>query len=666
MSDITLTASIRSNLLSLQNASSLLDQTSERLSTGKKVNSALDNPSSFFAARGLNNRASDLSARKDGLGQAISLLQATDKSINSLTLLVEQAKATAQSAEESSTAGISTISTAQAKFVASNGTGITSLNSEALNTTADTSFDRVTGDTITIGTSSVAAASSLASLGGAGASFSLATDTIQVTVAGSGGGGSQAVTLNASQTVQEFIDAVDGLDGLTASLNTTSGQIELVVAGGANVSFTGDSSDVLTALNITSSAGGAFTQSSAQSYDTAGDATDSAAAAFGLTAADQFTLSAVKDGVTTNTTITVGGKSVTELVAAISASSVNVTASFDAGTGKISVTGLNGTALTVSDVSTGTALADLGLVLSAGSTSITSGSAYTFDDGTAVAATDLLVNVFNGVTSGDTFQAVVDSGGAGTSLTISATTTIQDLIDNINATDTALTASFNTTTGKIDVTSLEGTVVKVQITAASLAALDFNDGTNDLVNNTNVTYGVAGTAAQVASLNTDYQSILEQIDSLINDASYKGTNLLSGANNFVVKFNADGTSALTITGLDIGVTGNTAFNFTKDANGYDFTSSGDITQALTDTTAAITELRSIAATFGANLGVIQTREDFTNELVNVLDAGAGKLVNANLEEESANLLALQTRQALGIQALSISNQSNQSILSLFR
>ena len=111
---------------------------------------------------------------------------------------------------------------------------------------------------------------------------------------------------------------------------------------------------------------------------------------------------------------------------------------------------------------------------------------------------------------------------------------------------------------------------------------------------------------------------------------------------------------------------NTGLSFTKDANGYDFTTVGGITQALKDTAAAVNQLRSISATFGADMGVIQTRETFTRELVNVLESGAGKLVNANLEEESANMLALQTRQALGIQALSISNQSNQSILSLFR
>ena len=69
MSNISLTASMRSNLLSLQKTQSLMDTTQERLSTGKKVNSALDNPSSFYTAQSLNNRAGDLSALLDSMGQ---------------------------------------------------------------------------------------------------------------------------------------------------------------------------------------------------------------------------------------------------------------------------------------------------------------------------------------------------------------------------------------------------------------------------------------------------------------------------------------------------------------------------------------------------------------------------------------------------------------------
>lgn len=100
MSDIALTAAMRSNLLSLQQTSSLTDRTQLRLSTGRKVNSALDNASSFFAAQGLQNRASDLSGLLDGMGQAIQTLKAADQGIALITDLVEQAKGIANSARD--------------------------------------------------------------------------------------------------------------------------------------------------------------------------------------------------------------------------------------------------------------------------------------------------------------------------------------------------------------------------------------------------------------------------------------------------------------------------------------------------------------------------------------------------------------------------------------
>ena len=100
MSDISLTASMRSNLLSLQNTQSLMDRTQERLATGNKVNSALDNPSSYYAARSLNNRANDLSALMDSMGQAIQTIKAADEGIETITAFAEQAKAVAQSAAD--------------------------------------------------------------------------------------------------------------------------------------------------------------------------------------------------------------------------------------------------------------------------------------------------------------------------------------------------------------------------------------------------------------------------------------------------------------------------------------------------------------------------------------------------------------------------------------
>jgi len=98
MSDIVLTGAVRQNLLSLQNTASLMSKTQNRLATGLKVNSALDNPNSFFTASSLNSRASDLSGLLDSMGQAVQTLKAADEGIKGITKLVEAAKAKANQA----------------------------------------------------------------------------------------------------------------------------------------------------------------------------------------------------------------------------------------------------------------------------------------------------------------------------------------------------------------------------------------------------------------------------------------------------------------------------------------------------------------------------------------------------------------------------------------
>jgi flagellin len=103
INDVSLTAGMRSNLLSLQGTVDLLNRTQNRLSTGKKVNSAIDSPMSFFAAQALTSRASDIDSLKDGMGQAIQTIQAADKGINGLTALIQSAKSVATSALSATT-----------------------------------------------------------------------------------------------------------------------------------------------------------------------------------------------------------------------------------------------------------------------------------------------------------------------------------------------------------------------------------------------------------------------------------------------------------------------------------------------------------------------------------------------------------------------------------
>ena len=110
MSNITLSAGIRQNLLSLQNTAANLTTTQEHLSTGKKVNTAFDNPTSYFTSQSLNNRANDLSALLDQIGQAQQTLDAANNGLTGLTSLLEQALSTAQQAQQASndTAGATT------------------------------------------------------------------------------------------------------------------------------------------------------------------------------------------------------------------------------------------------------------------------------------------------------------------------------------------------------------------------------------------------------------------------------------------------------------------------------------------------------------------------------------------------------------------------------
>ena len=98
MSDIVLSSSVRQNLLSLQSTANLLATTQERLATGKKVNTALDNPTNFFTAQGLDNRASDISNLLDGIGNGVQVLQAANTGITSLQSLVASAQSIAVSA----------------------------------------------------------------------------------------------------------------------------------------------------------------------------------------------------------------------------------------------------------------------------------------------------------------------------------------------------------------------------------------------------------------------------------------------------------------------------------------------------------------------------------------------------------------------------------------
>src|SRR5580698_10789756 len=111
MSDITLTAGIRNNLLSLQQTSRDLTTTQEHLATGKKVNSAADDPSAYFTSQNLTNSANSLSSLLDQIGQGLQTIDAATNGLSGITSLLQQALSTVQQAQQQSQTGGSTTGT---------------------------------------------------------------------------------------------------------------------------------------------------------------------------------------------------------------------------------------------------------------------------------------------------------------------------------------------------------------------------------------------------------------------------------------------------------------------------------------------------------------------------------------------------------------------------
>ena len=154
-----------------------------------------------------------------------------------------------------------------------------------------------------------------------------------------------------------------------------------------------------------------------------------------------------------------------------------------------------------------------------------------------------------------------------------------------------------------------------------------------------------------------YKEIINQYDALIKDASYKGINLLQ-TDKLSVKFNEDNAASLNVQGKDMS---SQALGFTAS----DWKTQEDIAKSLSEIASALKSISNYSAELGNNYSIITTRQDFTESLINVLTEGADKLTLADMNEESANMLALQTRQQLAINSLSLASQASQSILKLF-
>ncbi|NBX73826.1 MAG: flagellin [Alphaproteobacteria bacterium] len=195
------------------------------------------------------------------------------------------------------------------------------------------------------------------------------------------------------------------------------------------------------------------------------------------------------------------------------------------------------------------------------------------------------------------------------------------------------------------------------------AATDALEAIEDLVAQAKAKLDEAKTklTGERTALITEVNELRDQIDALVNDAKFNGTNLLnSTATTLSVKFNETGTSTLSVTGVSVTATGLGFSSITASSHG-----DSTLDTSLSQLTTALTTLRNNASTFGNKADIITTRQDFTSNFITTLQEASDGLVLADLNEEGANLQALQARQQLGVVSLGISGQSVQSILRLF-
>jgi flagellin len=165
------------------------------------------------------------------------------------------------------------------------------------------------------------------------------------------------------------------------------------------------------------------------------------------------------------------------------------------------------------------------------------------------------------------------------------------------------------------------------------------------------------------ALNEDFKSLRDQIAKAVSNADFNGTNLLNtGAADMASLANADGTSKLTATAEIMSLGGSIVTIDSTDTIG----TASAAAAMITTVTTSLTNVTAALGRLGTKSKAFETHLTFVSKLQDTLDVGVGNLVDADLAKESAKFQALQTKQQLGIQALSIANQSSQSILSLFR
>ncbi|UHC18671.1 flagellar hook protein [Methylobacterium currus] len=736
-SGITLSAATRQNLLSLQDTAALLSTTQTRLSTGKKVNTALDGPVNYFTAQGLTSRSSALNNLLDGVSNGIQTIQAANTGLTKLRGLTDQLKSVAQQALSASNAF-----TAKAAIPSTALPGATANNLLSVGPTTAVG-ELAIGDAYK--TTGSAIADNTAALDGAlGLSGSGSTVTLNID--------GHAITLNQGSDTASAMTVVDKLNASLAAAGSTarvsySGSFSVVggTQGTPGTPVALDANAQLLFGNTPTAVSAAAPQTATSvPLATAGAITS---AVFGTDAKATFTIDGVAITLTSGIDDADGGASLSKSINnQLKAAGSAVTTKFDTTTNQLTITGTNdggkfalgtepaigrlfgaagATSTSGAFVPTATTLAT-GLGYVAGDTFTVNGQAVTVGrtdtvsslaqkmsaatNGTVSASYDVTNKKFSftaadsatGIVLGDGststakvsnlgFSAITNYG-AGQGTTTADTSgvvptqkftkskldgqtitvrvgdgnfvsltfgTVAGQISTLNQLNAALApanamATIDSTTGAIKVSTTNEAGADNLLLTATGTGNPFSSSTSSAI------IGGDGANTRNGLVNT-YNNLLNQIDQMAADAGFNGTNLLAG-DTINVTFNERATSSLKVSGTAVTAAG----LYLTPIEQVDFQDSNSINAVIKKINSANSALQSQASSLGANLAVVQNRQDFTKQMINVLDTGAANLTNADLNEEAANSQALSTRNSLGISALSLANQAQQGILQLLR
>lgn len=641
---IALTSSMRSNLLSLKNTQSLLDKTQDRLSTGYKVNSAMDNPSSYFTAQSLNSRADDLSTLLDSIGQAISTLEVADEGITTLQEFVEQAKSIANSARD--TANVA--SKAVSENVTFNSTTAKTdlLTDMVANAAAGDNFTIRLGDATTMeGTSNVSADQTLEQIGIA------ANGVVEMIV----GDKTYEFTFTAAKSgiTDATVDETTGVTKQSFGIDTTLEDFmsEVVYTVGRKVLNAEVKEGKLTFNTLDNS--------SLVIRSTAGF--DSGKTATAATIATATTAKFAKGDNTNNTSVT--GASI-DITVNGQVQKVDISEFIDPKTGAL-VAGTDTGATTLKAVveKINSTLGSEGIV------------AQVNQDGTTLeiynsnnTGTKPTVAVTEGALSGGDDAIRIDANAAVTEGAAKTSTNFNKVFGFDEGYTVTITEGMTVEQFRQAVDGLEG--ISADFDSKGHLVISGEQGDDMVIADSgdgnfirsllggNVVSATNGSNER-AKYAEQFDGVLDQIDQLVQDTSYKGINLLNG-DDLTVVFNESRTSTLELKGVTFNSTG---LGFT--ASEAEWKDNANIDKSLDQITKATSLLRAQASEFGQNLSTVQIREDFTENMINNLQTGADKLTLADMNEEAANMLALQTRQQLGVNSLSMASQAAQSVLQLF-